>query len=322
MRGPAQASPDPRLNAHNPTPPGPAFIRFSRLAQDHCRMNIQRPLLLAAALSSVLLAACAAPSTNTDKGADAAAPKADATIRNDAAPAARIDLRGFTWNLDSAVDAAGKPIALLQREGKYGLKLSFVGDTLGVSGGCNHVGAGFKLDGDRLQVGDFRTTLMACQDPRLMQMDTAIGEQLKGEVAYAIEGAPPNPRLVLTTASGAKLGLSGEPTAQTRYGSAGATVFLEVDSQLRPCPHPLMPDHRCLWVRERTYDDNGVALEPSDQWHFLYQDIEGYQHEAGIRNVVRVKKFDIKNPPADAPSVAYVLDMVVESEAVPAPASK
>lgn len=284
-------------------------------------MNNQR-LLLAAALSSVLLAACAAPTTSADKSADPAAPKVDATIRNDAAPAARINLRGFTWNLDSAVDAAGKPIALLQREGKYGLKLSFVGDNLGVSGGCNHVGAGFKLDGDRLQIGDFRTTLMACQDQRLMQMDTAISEQLKGDVAYAVEGAPPNPRLLLTTASGAKLSLSGEPTAETRYGSAGTTMFLEVDSQLRKCSHPLIPNYQCLWVRERSYDDNGVALKPSDEWHFLYQSIEGYQHEAGIRNVVRVKKFDVKNPPADASSVAYVLDMVVESESVPAPKAK
>jgi heat shock protein HslJ len=285
-------------------------------------MNIQRPLLLAAALSSVLLAACAAPSTSADKGSDMSKPKVDATIKNDAAPAARINLRGFTWNLDSAVDAAGKPIALLQREGKYGLKLSFVGDNLGVSGGCNHVGAGFKLDGDRLDIGDFRTTLMACQDQRLMQMDTAISEQLKGKASYAIEGEPPSPRLLLTTASGAKLTLSGEPTAETRYGSAGTTMFLEVDSQLRKCSHPLIPNHQCLWVRERTYDANGVALKPSDEWHFLYQDIEGYQHEAGIRNVVRVKKFDVKNPPADASSVAYVLDMVVESESVPAPNAK
>lgn len=282
-------------------------------------MKIQRHLVLAAALSSVLLAACAAPSTspeaNAAKPADSAAP---AAVKSDPAPAAGVDLRGYTWNLDTATDAAGKPIALLQREGKYGLKLSFNGDDLGVSGGCNHVGAGFKLAGDRLDIGAFRTTLMACQDQRLMQMDTAISEQLKGQASFVIEGQAPSPRLLLTTASGAKLALSGEPTAETRYGGPGATVFLEVDSQLRDCPHPLMPNHKCLWVRERKYDDNGIAVKPEGEWQFLYQDIEGYTHEAGIRNVVRVKKFDIKNPPADASSVAYVLDMVVESESVQA----
>jgi len=39
----------------------------------------------------------------------------------------------------------------------------------------------------------------------------------------------------------------------------------------------------------------------------------GYTHEDGVRNVVRVKRYTIANPPADASSNAYVLDMVVES---------
>ncbi|HYM87381.1 MAG TPA: DUF4377 domain-containing protein, partial [Pseudoxanthomonas sp.] len=43
--------------------------------------------------------------------------------------------------------------------------------------------------------------------------------------------------------------------------------------------------------------------------------IEGYTHEAGIRNVLRVKRYTIKHPPADGSSLVYVLDMVVESEA-------
>ena len=49
----------------------------------------------------------------------------------------------------------------------------------------------------------------------------------------------------------------------------------------------------------------------------LYQEVGGYEHQPGVRNVLRLKRFDIANPPADAPSVAYVLDMVVESEIVP-----
>lgn len=284
-------------------------------------MTITRPLVLsAAALSLALLAACAAPSHSTGNG-DTAKPAHDSAAPADAAPAtSAIDLGGYKWNLDSATDNAGKPIATLQREGKYGLQLSFVKDRIGVSGGCNHVGAMYALKGDRIEVKQFQTTLMACQDQRLMQMDSEIAKQLEGNAKFAIEGEAPQPRLLLTTASGSKLSLSGEPTAETRYGSAGATVFFEVDAQRRTCPHPLMPKHQCLWVRERSYDANGVSQAPGE-WQFLYQDIEGYKHEAGVRNVVRVKKFDIKNPPADASSVAYVLDMVVESELVPAPKS-
>lgn len=285
------------------------------------RLSPRRPAALwaAAALSTALLAACAAPSHNRDANT-----KDSAMPSEPAAPAATasngsIDLGGYRWTVETATDKAGKPITVLQREGKYALTLSFVKDRLGVSGGCNHVGAQYAIKGAQLEVKEFQTTLMACQDPRLMQMDAAISEQLQGRNTFAIEGDASQPRLRLTTAAGNTLNLSGEATAETRYGGAGATVFLEVDAQRRACPHPLIRDHQCLWVRERSYDANGVALKPSDEWHFLYQDIEGYKHEAGIRNVVRVKKFQIKNPPADAPSVAYVLDMVVESEMVPAP---
>ena len=46
--------------------------------------------------------------------------------------------------------------------------------------------------------------------------------------------------------------------------------------------------------------------------------IEGYTFEPGIRNVLRVNRYSMANKngvlPADAPSHAYVLDMVVESE--------
>jgi heat shock protein HslJ len=285
------------------------------------RISHRRPAALwaVAALSTALLAACAAPSHNRDADAKDAAMPSDSASPAASASNGSIELGGYRWTVDTATDKAGRPIAALQREGKYALTLSFVKDRLGVSGGCNHVGAQYAIKGAQLEVKEFQTTLMACQDARLMQMDTAISQQLQGSNRFAIEGEAPQPRLRLTTASGSTLNLSGEATAETRYGSAGATVFLEVDAQRRSCPHPLIRDHQCLWVRERSYDANGVAQKPSDEWHFLYQDIEGYQHEAGVRNVVRVKKFQIKNPPADAPSEGYVLDMVVESELVPAP---
>lgn len=286
-------------------------------------MNPNRPLSLlsAAVLASALLAACAAPS-HSDTAPPSPAPTAAAggsTAPAAGAPAATLD--GYRWNLVSAVDSAGKPIPALQREGKYGLQLSFSKGNLGIGGGCNHLGGGYTVKGERLEIGGIRTTLMACQDARLMQMDSEISKLLEGGAGFALEGQGPEPRLSLTTASGAKLGLVGEPTAQTRYGSEGTTMFFEVDAQRRTCPHPLMPEHKCLWVRERRYDGNGVALQPQQDWQFLYQEIEGYQHEPGERNVVRVKKFDVKNPPADASSVAYVLDMVVESELVPPPKS-
>ena len=83
-----------------------------------------------------------------------------------------------------------------------------------------------------------------------------------------------------------------------------------------PCNHPMIPNHRCLQVRELRYDANGVKQSPPGEWQPLYADIEGYRHEPGIRNVLRVKKFRRADVPADASSVVYVLDIVVESEVV------
>lgn len=44
--------------------------------------------------------------------------------------------------------------------------------------------------------------------------------------------------------------------------------------------------------------------------------IRGFRHEAGIRTVLRVKRFQIRNAPADTPQAAYVLDTAIESEMV------
>jgi Domain of unknown function (DUF4377) len=78
---------------------------------------------------------------------------------------------------------------------------------------------------------------------------------------------------------------------------------------------PVDPEHAMPAGARRIYADNGV-LAWQGEWRPLYQEIEGYTHTPGTRNVLRLKKFAVKNPPADAPSVAYVLDMVVESEII------
>ncbi len=93
-------------------------------------------------------------------------------------------------------------------------------------------------------------------------------------------------------------------------------MFLEIAPQSKPCTHPLVPNRQCLQVREVHFDDKGLRTGEQEGWQPLYQDIEGFDHVEGTRNVVRLKRYTMRNPPADASSVAYVLDMVVESEDV------
>jgi hypothetical protein len=71
-------------------------------------------------------------------------------------------------------------------------------------------------------------------------------------------------------------------------------------------------------VRELHYDAQGLRVGEPGLWQTLAQPIEGYEHHPGVRNVLRAKRYVVASPPADASSVAYVLDMVVESETVAA----
>src|SRR3546814_17623082 len=91
---------------------------------------------------------------------------------------------------------------------------------------------------------------------------------------------------------------------------------MEIAPQRIDCNHPMMPDYKCLQVREIRYDDSGVK-QPPGEWEAFYGDIEGFEFCAGERKVLRLKKFDKPDPvPAVASPVAYVLDMVVESALV------
>lgn len=264
--------------------------------------------MLAPALLSLALAACASHTAPDSAGTDAGTSTSTAS--------AALSLDAYHWRLTQANDGNGQPVAALAPDAKRPLQLDFNSGRVSVSGGCNRASGRYTRDAESIGFDDMSHTLMACADRRLMELDSAIGERLHGSLKARLEGGSDAPSLLLTAANGDHLRFEGHPTPATRYGGEGATVFFEVAPQRAACSHPLIPNMQCLQVRERRYQPNGVAIKSDAAWQPLYQDIEGYTHEDGVRNVLRVKKYDIKNPPADASSVAYVLDMVVESEIV------
>jgi hypothetical protein len=69
-------------------------------------------------------------------------------------------------------------------------------------------------------------------------------------------------------------------------------------------------------VRERTFDEQGLLVGEPAEWQAFTADIEGYQHAPGIRNVLRVKRFQPAAGPGVPAGPIYVLDLVVESEVV------
>lgn len=265
------------------------------------------PLVLA-------LAACTSPNPPAEPSAPAAAAEAAEAGAATAAPAA-VDAQALAashWRLDSAVDAGGQSIGALFPEPGGPLQLGFADGRVSVSGGCNRMNGDFTLADGRLTVGPLAQTKMFCGGGALMAADEAIAARLSGGGALAFDD---DGRLVLTTVDGDRLAFRGEPTAEARFGGEGERVFLEVAAQRVPCPHAMIPDHRCLHVREVTYDGDGLKTG-TGEWQFFYQDIEGFTHEPGVRNVLRLKRFNVQDPPADGSSLAYVLDMVVETEQV------
>ncbi|HEY0502740.1 MAG TPA: META and DUF4377 domain-containing protein [Lysobacter sp.] len=264
---------------------------------------------LAVSLLVVALTACTAPTPNGNAGAPDPATAM-------AAPLSTSTLTAYHWDLVDATDGKRQPIGALLPNPDKPLRLGFADGRLQVRNGCNHIGGDYRLDGATLKT-TLAQTLMACEDRRLMDADAAITARLEAAPTLQLDDGEP-PTLTLLTAAGDVLVFNGVATSETRYGGPGTRMFLEVAAQREPCSHPLIPNMQCLQVRERKYDAQGLVVGTLGEWQPLYQEIEGFEHVPGQRNVVRVNRYEIKHPPADAPSVAYVLDMVVESEIVPA----
>jgi heat shock protein HslJ len=270
------------------------------------KCNMLFPLLALAACSQMPGASSPAPSTSASTAAAAGAqPAIEPGV-----------LSQYDWQLSDAFDSKGMRIDTLFVSAEKPVQLEFSADRLNVVNSCNNMGASYSVKKGRLQIGQMVSTMMACPDAARAALDDAIAQRLHGSLGVSLLARGNAPRMQLVTDSGDTLTFTGVPTAQTRYGGPGVTAFLEVSAQAVPCQHPLIPDKQCLLVRERHFDEQGLPTGTPGEWQPLYQDIEGYTHTPGMREVLRVKRYTIKNPPADGPSTAYVLDLVVESEQV------
>lgn len=267
------------------------------------------PSLLSCLVLGLSLAACArGPTAGPEPVGAAAAPAGDAS--------AAALLPGYHWRLQDATDAAGKRIDALLVRRNQPLQLDFADGRVAVLNACNHIGGAVSLDGDTVRIERLVGTKMACLDPTLSALDAEITRRLAGASKIALERRDP-PLLVWTTATGDVLRFAGTPTPETLYGSAGEIVYFEVGPQTKPCRAGLSPaESNCLVLRELRYDAEGQPVGEPGPWQTVAMNIQGFRHEAGIRTVLRVKRFQIRNAPADTPQAAYVLDTAIESEMV------
>ena len=269
------------------------------------------------AIVAVSVAACAPPATEQPP-APTAAPAA-ATTPAPAAVAA-IDLAtglvAYRWQLRTATDAGDQSLAALFPSAERPLGLGFADGRVNVEGACNRMGASYQLlEGGKIQVGQAMSTMMACPPP-LDRVDAAVAAVLAGTLQVAIEGTAEAPTLRLVAADGSILQLAGEPTPETRFGGPGTIAFLEVAAQSGPCEVSPASERRCLMVRERHFDADGLATGTPGEFRPLPEGIEGYTPTEGQRQVLRVKRFQREAAAGGEPEVHFVLDLVIETEIV------
>ena len=261
-----------------------------------------RALLLVATL-------CAGPAIATEAGA------ASETTppRRTADPAIVRMLQAHRWTLQSAIDSAGRPIDALLPAG-HPFVMSFDGPRMSVQGGCNQQNGAWRLSPRRqLMIGRLATTMKACE-AALMEADTALADVLAQPMHVELTPAA-TPNLTLTTATQQTLTFSGQPTLRSLYG-APKRIFLEVAAQTIDCELPSGTAGSCLRVRDVRFDGQGLRKGPPGPWRPFAEPIEGYTQTPGVRNVLRIDRYERKPAPAGAAAVRYVLDMVVESETV------
>ncbi|MDM1758545.1 MULTISPECIES: META and DUF4377 domain-containing protein [unclassified Acinetobacter] len=211
-------------------------------------------------------------------------------------------LPAYQWSVDTG---AAKPLIL-----------NFAQDgSLGISTSCNSMSTSWKIENNQIVSTNVASTLMACPGDATKQEGLAASLFEKGKTAFVLNTSnPQNPTLTLTSAKGEKVVFTGQLTPETKYNTQGETIFLEISPETKQCTG--VAPQTCLQVREIKYADNGVKSQVDKDWTLFYDKIEGFTHTPNERQVVRIKRYEIKNPAADQSKYAYVQDMIIEREAV------
>lgn len=249
---------------------------------------------LALAILPLALAACQSSDLNTAK---------DVVTQVVQQQNADKILSTYTWSTSTA--NAPKPLVL---------NFSSQGQ-LSISTSCNSLGGDWKIEGNKLHVGDLMSTLMACPDASMQQERIAgrIFENHQVDFNLDMKNVS-QPTLTLTDAKGQKHTFTGTLTPEAQYQSQGETIFLEISPETKQCTG--VAPQTCLQVKEIKYADNGLKTQVDKDWTLFYDKIQGFEHSADERQVIRVKRYELKNPAADQSKYAYVHDMTIEREAI------
>jgi len=194
--------------------------------------------------------------------------------------------------------------------------LKFNDQRLSIATGCNNQGASWKIENGLISTGSLISTQMGCS-PELMKQEAFSASLFQNrQVPFVLNTSnTENPTLTIISPTGERIVFTGQMTAETKYQSQGETIFLEISPETKECSAGVMKK-QCLQVREIKYAENGIKTQVDKDWTLFYDNIDGYTHTSNERQVVRIKRYEIKNPAADQSKYAYVQDMIIERETV------
>lgn len=250
-----------------------------------------------AGIGAVTLAGCSAPAPHR-------APTARTTAMSPAT------LTSHHWQLDKVYNAQGAAEAgwtvptgpgYLARP----VQLDFSAEqVLHVSRLCNVMNGRYQVTGKRIQVQRMMSALIGCEDAALHTLERKVAQTLpQAQQWQIIEREVPVLQLVFH--NGARWELQGQPTHETLYGPA-ERVFWEIAPQTVACTagHP----QQCLQVREVQYNNQGIPHYVAP-WTAFHGAIEGYQHQIGMRHVLRLHRYQAASTTFAQGRYLYVLDM-------------
>ena len=234
----------------------------------------------------------------------------DSNRSNPPASQAVDSLDAFHWQLTDATNRRGDRLNYLFVQPGKPVQLDFKTNRFTVSNTCNVMGGTYTLNDNEITFSNMVSTKMLCANPQLNTLEQQVANQIQNRANIDVFLSA-TPVLKLRFYDGNTLTFTGHPTADVRYGGSGETIFMEIASNTIACNTPMMPTKQCLQVRDVYYDNSGVITGTST-WRPFYPDIEGYQHQQGVGHILRLKRYNIANAPADAPNQAYVMEMIVQ----------
>lgn len=171
------------------------------------------------------------------------------------------------------------------------ITLDIKNDRISANAGCNRLMGAVKMVGDQLVVEQLASTLMMCHG-EAAKKEEALKQLLSDKPRAQVS----DDQLILSTNTTSYV-FKKQPNMED-----GETRFIYIAPETTHCTG--VGPMECLQIRE----------SEDDPWTLFYGRIEGFEFKPGTAYRLRIKEFDVPNPPADASSKRWILDLMVDQE--------